>query len=102
MPGSPDRRELRNINEETDSGLSPAPRYSMSDEQLKLFARNHLRDTDRKEYRRMSREGELEDYLQEQADRARTYAEELISRGTFPQQAYHWAVRERLLNVERD
>ena len=39
MPGPQDRRELRNINEETDSGLSPAPRYSMSDEQLKLHAR---------------------------------------------------------------
>ena len=40
-------------------------------------------------------------YLQMLAKSARSLADTLISLGTFPQQAWHWAIRERILHVER-
>ena len=74
----------------------------MSDEELKRIKRNYLRDCQNKEYRRLARRGELDEYLQECADSARRFAQNLIETGTFANQAWSWAVRVELLDSEMD
>lgn len=44
---------------------STEPEYTKSDDELKWFARDYLRLCENKEYRRLRREGTLENYLQE-------------------------------------
>ena len=78
------------------------PEYSKSDEELFEYRRGYLRDCDRREYRRLARKGQLDAHLREMADQCRSNAERLIRRGTFPPQAWHWAIRETLLETERD
>ena len=78
------------------------PEYTRSDDELKWFAIDYLRRCEHKEYRRLRREGLLKDYLQERADSARQFAETLIRQGTFPPQAWHWAIRVRILNADID
>ena len=82
--------------------FSHVPEYSKSDEELKTYALEYLRDCQNKEYRRLARKGLLEEHLQEQADAARAYAEDLIKQGQFPPQAWHWAIRVKLLDSEMD
>ena len=78
------------------------PEYTKSDEELIEYRRNYLRDCDNKEYRRLARKGQLDDHLQEKADKCRANAEDMVEQGTFPPQAWHWAIRETLLESERD
>ena len=78
------------------------PEYTKSDDELKWFGRDDLRRCEPKTYRELRRDGELEEYLQMLSNSAPSLAETLISQGTFPQQAWHWPVRERILHVERD
>ena len=78
------------------------PEYTKTDEDLIEYRRDYLRDCDRQEYRRLARKGQLDAYLQEKADECRRNAERLIKHGTFPPQAWHWAIRETLLETERD
>ena len=79
-----------------------ATTYSKSDEQLKEYARRFLRECKNTEYRKMAKAGELEEHLQTRADAARRYAEDLIAKGEFPPQAWHWAVRVHCCDSERD
>ena len=81
---------------------STEPEDTESDDELKWFARDYLRRCQSKEYRRLRREGLLENYLQERADSARRFAETLMRQGTFAPQAWHWAIRARMLNVDMD
>ena len=78
------------------------PEYTKSDEELFEYRRGYLRDCDRREYRRLARKGQLDAHLREKADECRSDAERLIRRGPFPAQAWHWAIRETLLETERD
>ena len=78
------------------------PEYTKTDDDLKWYARDYLSRCESKMYRRLRRDGELGDYLQLLANSARSYAETLISQGVFAPQAWHWAIRERILGVERD
>ena len=78
------------------------PEYTKSDEDLKEYAREYLRDCRPKEYRSLIRKGQLEDRLQEKADRTRAVAEKHIKRGVFPEQAWHWAIRVEILGAEMD
>ena len=84
------------------AGESTEPEYTKSDDELQWFARDYLRRCDNKEYRRLRREGLLEDYLQERAEGAPQFAETLIRQGTLAPQAWHWAIRGRILNVDMD
>ena len=54
-----------------------------------------LRDCKPKMHRELRRAGELEERLDRKGARAR-------SRGEFPPQARHWAIRVELLDSERD
>ena len=76
--------------------------YTKSDETLKRFARNYLRDCKNREYRRMAKSGELEGHLQRRADAAREFAANLIRQGEFDQQARQWAIRVHCLASEMD
>ncbi len=78
------------------------PGYDYTDDELKTRARDYLKDCEYKEYRRLARKGQLDEYLQEQADVARAMAEDLIKRGTFPPQAWSWAIRVKMLKSEMD
>ena len=50
----------------------------------------------------LRRAGELEEDLDRKGARARAYTEDLIARGEFPPQGWHWAIRVELLDSERD
>ena len=76
--------------------------YSKSDEDLKNYARRYLRECRNTTYRELSKAGELEEHLQSRADAAREYAENLIARGEFPPQAWHWAIRIYCCDSDRD
>ena len=81
---------------------SPPPEYTKSHGELKKFKRDYLRDCKPKEYRQLLPDDELERYLQQQADSCRRHEEALNRTGIRPPQAWHWAIRERLLDSERD
>ena len=53
-------------------------------------------------HRELRRAGELEERLDRKGARASAYTEDLIARGEFPPQAWHWAIRVELLDSERD
>ena len=76
--------------------------YTKGDEELKTYRLEYLRDCQNKEYRRLARKGLLDEHLQEMADAARAFAEDLIKRGEFPPQAWQWAIRVKLLDSEMD
>ena len=76
--------------------------YYKGDEELILYAREYSRDCENKEYRRLARKGLLEETLQKTADECRACADELINRGTFPPQAWHWAIRVNILHADMD
>ena len=76
--------------------------YTKSDAELKKIGQEYLRDCEHKEYRRLARKGELDARLQEMADTARRRAEALIRQGTFPPQAWQWAIREKILDTPMD
>ena len=76
--------------------------FERSDEELKDFRLDYLKRCERKEYRRLLKAGELEAHLQKRADSCRSFAAALIGNGEFPGQAWHWAIRVRLLDTEMD
>lgn len=55
-----------------------------------------------KYYRAMKKSGELDEFCKDAANRTRRLAENYIATGTFPAQAWQWAIREVILEVERD
>ncbi len=72
------------------------------DDRLKQLRRNFLRDNRPQEFDRLTNDGELEDHLQERADACRREAKRLVETGTFEGQAWQWAIRTTLLEVEQD
>ena len=74
-----------------------------SDDDMKRLRRNFLRDCRPREYRRLRKAGELEDHLQRMADLCGRRAAGLVRGGTtFEAQAWHWAIREVLLETAWD
>ena len=74
-----------------------------SDDDLKRLRCNFLRDCRPKEYRRLKKAGELDEHLQKMADLCSRRAVRLVENGTtFEEQAWHWAVREVLLETKWD
>ncbi len=54
------------------------------------------------EYKELRESGNLNSYLYLKIAETRTYADNLMSDGIFEGQAWHWAIREKILRVERD
>ena len=74
-----------------------------SDDELKQMRSDYLRDCKPKEFRRLRQAGDLEQHLQDRADRCRRRAAQLVDNGTtFKQQAEQWAIREVLLDSPWD
>ena len=67
----------------------------------KAFARRWLRENKRKLYTRLRRDGELEQYLDEQVARVWATADSLEAR-VGKAQAYQWAIRSEICGVEWD
>lgn len=75
------------------------PRYS--DEELRQKALEFLR-LDRKQYRKLRQNGELEEYLDLLVRATKRRAESLIKSGVWERQAWSWAIREEILGVPAD
>lgn len=75
------------------------PRYS--DEELRQKALEFLR-LDRKQYRKLRQNGELEEYLDLLVRATKRRAESLMHSGVFSDQAWSWAIREEILGVPAD
>ena len=73
--------------------VETARTYGKSDAELKDYARRYSKECQNTTYPKLAKAGELEAHLQSRADAARQYAEDLISKGEFPPQAWHWAIR---------
>ena len=86
---------------EADLASSEAER-TKSDEGLGDLRRNCLWDYSPKTHRELRRAGELEERLDRKGARASAYAEDPTTRGEFPPQARHWAIRVELLDSERE
>ena len=84
------------------SGRMTTEADEYSQDELKDIARKYLRDNDNREYRRLARKSELEDYLDGRAKAAREYAQRLIATGTGVPQAWSWAIRVVILKAEMD
>ena len=73
-----------------------------SQDELKDIARKYLRDNENREYRRMARKSELDEYLEGRAKATRAFAHRLIASGTAVPQAWSWAIRVVILKSEMD
>ena len=73
------------------------------DDRLKEMRLNFLRDNRKSEYRRLRRDGELEEHLQECATACRMRAKSYVDSGeTHEGQAWQWAIRVVLLETPPD
>ena len=78
------------------------PVFEMSDAQMEGYALNYLKECKPQEYRELRKSGELDGHIAEKVEACRRYALSLINDGTFANQAWHWAVRVKLLDSPMD
>lgn len=76
--------------------------YNLPKPWVKEQAEKHLQRTDKPRYRRLKRDGELEEYLNLKYGDVKDAAESLIHCGNAPEQAWHWAVRAEIFGMEPD
>ena len=57
---------------------------------------------DQKEYKRLNDSGELPETIQEKVSSTKAHATTLIGQGVFSNQAWLWAIREKILERDAD
>ena len=70
--------------------------------ELEEQALKFLRDCRPQEYKELKARGAVEEYCQQKVEAAQRAAENLISQGTFPPQAWNTAIRTEILECQSD
>ena len=73
-----------------------------TDDKLKELRLKYLGDCKPSALKKLKKSGELDSHLQRRADMARRRCANLMATGVFEGQAWQWAIREVLLETERD
>jgi hypothetical protein len=79
-----------------------APEYPPSEETLKAKALRFLRTCRAKEYRELSRSGDLPEAVSLKVKGAQDYAQSLMATGVWETEAWNRAIRSEILESESD